>query len=101
MDPRVFNKLKEKHPVREVIEEEGGLDVEGEEEYFVKKASLGFEIGLIMVMDDADEERKMRKGVLDRRNRYMGVAQVDHAQYDKITCVIMCSHLKEMGDTLQ
>ena len=58
-------------------------------EILVPRARYGFEVILMVLMDDNNPDRKYRKMLLDPNLSEIGMVQVSHPQYDFINLLIL------------
>ena len=47
-----------------------------------------------MLIDDKNDDRKIRNFFLNKNLKYFGMSQIEHLQYDYINCLVLCENIE-------
>lgn len=101
LDKKRIQNVIQARQLNELLMENGGSYIQNAIEALDIKTSFGFEVILMLLLDDQNDDRFNRRLLLNRNARLFGMSQISHSQYDYINSVIVCQSMNSddaLGD---
>ncbi|CDW86629.1 UNKNOWN [Stylonychia lemnae] len=94
LDKIKIENIQKSNPLIKILEGQDIYECQKPAEMLQTKSKAGFEIILMLLMDDEFPDRRNRRALLDKTLKFIGMGRITHSQYDYINSMFICSSLQ-------